>query len=223
MVDKVLLDNVNRLGLTLMETEAAFDANKTLADVVKNKDMRLWEGFPVLLANAGQEYLVDYDQVVKHLTRKKDKENFHKLVSLSLAVYQFFRLSFVWSRDLKKKFSKKELAYLEEAGKGLAHDKAVSVSSKKVDPQRLKQTFMSYFERDAKKTMQMKQKYEDLSLEYALSQLFSPRQKELFKKKLNNEAFTKTEREYYSRTVKKKVAALSNPELHRLAQQLMTY
>jgi hypothetical protein len=33
----------------------------------------------------------------------------------------------------------------------------------------------------------------------------------------------KTEKEYYSRTVRKKVAALANPELHRLAQKLMDY
>jgi hypothetical protein len=34
---------------------------------------------------------------------------------------------------------------------------------------------------------------------------------------------TKVEKEYYSRKVKKKVAALANPELHRLAQRLMEY
>jgi len=33
----------------------------------------------------------------------------------------------------------------------------------------------------------------------------------------------KTEREYYSRAVKKKVAALANTDLHRLAQKLMAY
>ncbi|MCU0600197.1 MAG: hypothetical protein MUE70_13195 [Desulfobacterales bacterium] len=65
--------------------------------------------------------------------------------------------------------------------------------------------------------------HEEISLEYALSQLFSPKQKELFKKKLSGELFTKTEREYYSRRVKKKVSALANPELHRFAQKLMYY
>jgi hypothetical protein len=63
-------------------------------------------------------------------------------------------------------------------------------------------------------------KVEEPSLEYALSQLFSPKQKELFQKKLKGELLTKTEKEYFSRTVKKKVAALANPELHRLAQKL---
>ena len=84
-------------------------------------------------------------------------------------------------------------------------------------------TFSNYFEQDAKETRRIKEKYEELSLEYALSQIFSPKQKELFKKKLSGDSFTKTEREYYSRTVKKKVLALANPELHRLAQKLMEY
>lgn len=51
--------------------------------------------------------------------------------------------------------------------------------------------------------------------------MFSPKQKELFKKKLEGLPLTKTEREYYSWSVKKKVSALANAELHRLAQRLM--
>ncbi len=56
MVKKELLENLNRLGFSLMETKDDFDVNKTLAEVVKSKDTRLWEGFPVLLANAAQEF-----------------------------------------------------------------------------------------------------------------------------------------------------------------------
>lgn len=86
---------------------------------------------------------------------------------------------------------------------------------------RLKGVFELYFEKNAEKSRLRKEKYEELSLEYALSQMFSPKQKELFKKKLEGLPLTKTEKEYYSRTVKKKVVALANPELHRLAQKLM--
>jgi hypothetical protein len=56
-----------------------------------------------------------------------------------------------------------------------------------------------------------------------LSQLFSPKQKESFQKRLKEEVLNKTEKEYYSRRVIKKVSALANPELHRLAQKLMEY
>jgi len=61
----------------------------------------------------------------------------------------------------------------------------------------------------------------ECSLEYALSRLFSPKQKELFKKKLEGLPLTKSEKEYYSRTVKKKVVALANDELHSLSKKLL--
>ena len=83
------------------------------------------------------------------------------------------------------------------------------------------QSIQNVIEKDAEKSKQLKQKHEELSLEYSLSQLFSPKQKELFKKKLKGDLLTKTEKEYFSRAVKKKVAAIANPELHRLAQILM--
>jgi hypothetical protein len=62
---------------------------------------------------------------------------------------------------------------------------------------------------------------QEFSLEYALSQIFSPKQKELFKKKLEGLPLNKTEQEYYSRTVKKKTVALANSELHGMARKLL--
>ena len=222
MVNKKLLDNLNRLGFQLMEAKADVDANKTLAEVVKSKDTRLLEGLPVLLANAARDYNFDYDQVQQFLT-KKEQEDFHALLLLSLALYRHYHLSFAWSNKLKKTFSHQDLARLKELEKFLSHDNKVSVGKRRFDSSRLKQVFNNYFEQDAEKTRRLKKKHEELSLEYALSQLFSPKQKELFQKKLNGELLTKTEKEYFSRTVKKKVAALANPELHRLAQKLMEY
>lgn len=223
MVNKELLENLSRLGFSLMETKEDFDVNKTLADVVKSKDTRLWEGFPVLLANAAQEYSFDYDRVLKNLTKKEDREGFDVLLLLSLALYQYFNLSFVWTNRLKMRFSDQALAHLRKFRNSLAHEDVVYLGKKRFHSSRLKTAFNNYFKQDAKKTRQLKERHEELSLEYALSQLFSPKQKELFKKKLQGEPLTKTEREYYSRTVKKKVSALANPELHRLAQRLMEY
>jgi len=50
--------------------------------------------------------------------------------------------------------------------------------------------------------------------------LFSPKQEELILKKLNGEPLTKTEREYYSRVVKKKLKALADRNLQELASRL---
>jgi hypothetical protein len=50
-----------------------------------------------------------------------------------------------------------------------------------------------------------------------LDLLFSGKQKELVFKKLRKHHLSKTEREYYSRVVKKKLAAIAAPEIHELA------
>jgi hypothetical protein len=223
MDDQELMDSLNALGFPLMEVRAGVDANKTLAEVVKSKDTRLWEGFAVLIANAARDYYFDCNQVKKHFTNTEEVKDFRALLLLSLALYQYYHLSFDWSNRLKKALSPEESSRLRELKKSLAHGNEVYLGDKGLDPFRLKQMFNNYFEKDADKSRQLKEKHEELSLEYALSQLFSPKQKELFKKKLNGEVLTKTEREYFSRTVKKKVAALANPALHRLAQKLMEY
>jgi hypothetical protein len=53
-----------------------------------------------------------------------------------------------------------------------------------------------------------------------LDRLFSPKQKDLVFKKLNGESFTKTEREYYSRVVRKKLEAIADKELREIAEAL---
>lgn len=221
MLNKKLLNNVSRLGYPLMEVTEDLDANSTLAEVVKSSDGRLLEGFPVLLANASHRNYFDYAQVLQKLKKKEDKNNFIKLVSLSLALYQFYNLSFTWTDMLKKSLPQDNVKQLNELRNLLSHNDVVPLGNSRLDSHRLKESFNNYFEQDAQKTRQLKDRHEELSLEYALSQLFSPKQKELFRKKLEGEPLTKTEREYYSRTVKKKVTALANPELHRLAQKLL--
>jgi len=86
--------------------------------------------------------------------------------------------------------------------------------------ERVVNSFKNYFKRadiDLKEVAEIQDEFE---LEYAMSQIFSKKQKEIFLKKLTGDKLTKTEREYYSRSIKKKVAALANPDHHKLASKL---
>ena len=223
MIDTDLLEEISRLGFPLMETTKDFDVNKTLAEVVKSKNLRLWEGFPVLLANAAQNYYFDYDQILDFLENREDKYYFRVLFLLALALYKYHHLSFPWLKKANSRLSDHDISSVSRLRNQLAHDQEISFEDMHLEADRIKNAFNVYFEEDANKTKVIKERYEELSLEYALSQVFSPKQKELFIKKLKGLPFTKTEREYYSRTVKRKVSALANPELHRLAQKLMEY
>ncbi|MFH1395335.1 MAG: hypothetical protein ABIH09_04180, partial [Candidatus Omnitrophota bacterium] len=113
----------------------------------------------------------------------------------------------------KEEFSE----YLEK----LKNNDDLQVADYVMSSQRLKATFNSYFDQKESKLGDLLSMKEEFSLEYSLSQVFSPKQKELFLKKLKREKLTKTEKEYFSRTVKKKVLALANTELYRLAQRLV--
>ena len=103
----------------------------------------------------------------------------------------------------------------------LKKDHDLKVAGRSLSGRRLKSVFNGYFKKATKNLNDLLSAKEDLGLEYALSQIFPPKQKELFLKKLKGEVLTKTEKEYFSRSVKKKVQALANVDLHRLSRKLL--
>src|ERR1039457_5959798 len=216
-----LLQKVSRLGLPMMETSEVFDVPQTLADVVESRDPRLWEGFPVLLMNAAKDYNFDINEVNLHLDTETSRNAYRDLLVLSEALYEVYHLQYLWTKKLKDSFTQDEKSRVKQFRNFLSHGLSFALAGMEFDSARLKEMFNRYYESDAANNQKNKVKLEALSLEYALSQFFSPKQKELFKKKLEGQPLTKTEKEYFSRSVKKKVVALANSDLHRLAQKLL--
>lgn len=215
-----LLKNLKDLGYPLFEVEKSPDANKTLAQVVKSRDPRLLEGFPLLLANSLEKNLFDYRKAQAHLRDVNVKRYFRNLIIMSLALYEYLGLKLLSSDKLfqsnyfNRKIFNKFVNYFRKK-------KDLPGAGRSLSSVRVINTFKNYFrhaESDYKDYVDMKDEFD---LEYGLSQLFSRKQKELFLKKLKGEKMTKTEREYYSRSVKKKVSALANPDLHKLAARLV--
>lgn len=218
MKKKELLKRVKLLGYPLFEAEETLDAGETLAAVVKCRDLRLWEGFPLLLADSFKSGALHYDFVKTHFKNSTDKSYFQSLVVMSLALYEYFNVEFQWAEELKhsKLFDRGLFsAFLKglKTGGGLKNVRNLSA-------ERVKTAFKRYFREESVNLEDYAALKDEFDLEYALSQVFSKKQKELFKKRLKREKMTKTEREYYSRSVKKKVLALANPELHKLAAKL---
>jgi hypothetical protein len=205
----------------MFEPNEELDVNETLAEVVKSHDIRLWEGFPVLLANATESYQFAPERVEQRLTIKEQRDSFHRLMLMSGSLFSHYHLSFSWWNKLQKGLSKEDKALVKKWQNYLAQNQTLKCNDVEFDPERLKERFELYFEKKVEKDRQRKEKFLEFSLEYALSQVFSPKQKELFKKRLEGLPLTKTEQEYYSRTVKKKVVALANSELHNLSKKLL--
>lgn len=217
-----LLKRLATLGFPLLEVEKDEEANSTLADLVESHDLRLWEGFPVVLANSAEKGLFDYDKVEGRLKLPSDKVNFSLLIELSLALYKTLSLKFSWVDKLQSLFNSEDMkqAY-EKYLTAFKNNQDLYVQNSVMFSQRVKTTFDNYFRQTQAHLNDLLSVKEVMGVEYSLFQVFSPKQKELFLKKLRNEKLTKTEKEYFSRVVKKRVLALANPELHRLAQKLL--
>ena len=216
-----LLKRLGALGFPLFEVEGDQNANLTLADMVKSRDLRLWEGFPVVLVNSAERGLFDYDKVKGYLKDSLDKSYLASLMVLSLALYKVLNLSFSWTNKFYKSLFKDRKKEFNNFLEKLKNNEDFQVAGRDMSNYRLKSTFDNYFSQAQSKLSDLLSMKDELGLEYSLSQVFSPKQKELFLKKLRREKLTKTEKEYFSRVVKKKVLALANPELHRLAQRLL--
>ncbi|MDP2913114.1 MAG: hypothetical protein Q8N91_03820, partial [Candidatus Omnitrophota bacterium] len=100
MKDKDLLKRLRKLGFPLFETEEAADANLALADVVRSKDLRFWEGFTVVLATSAENGLFDYNKIAVSLKKPFDKHILAYFVAMSLALYTNLDLWFPCTNSL---------------------------------------------------------------------------------------------------------------------------
>lgn len=221
MDNKELLKQLSRLGYPLFGQEDALDANMVLAEVAKSDNLRLWEGFPVVLAKAAEKNLFNPDLAKEYLRNPWHKTVFNALLHMSLALYQALGLKFPWVNEWCNSLSKQERKDVLSQVEDLKQNKDFKLANRQMSSQRLKSIFQNYFKETQSRLSDLLSRKEDASLEYALSQVFSPKQRELFLKKLKSEKLTKTESEYFSRVVKKKVLALANTELHQLAKRLL--
>ncbi|MDD5774399.1 MAG: hypothetical protein PHS64_00475 [Candidatus Omnitrophica bacterium] len=216
-----LVKRLGDLGFPLMEATEESDANLTLADLVKSRDLRLWEGFPAVLAFSAERGMFDYEKTESRFTSSFDKLHFGLLVALSLALYKTLDLKFPWADKLYASLNKEGHRQFDGYLNAFRSGGSLHVQQRLMSSQRLKTTFNNYFLNKQSSLRDLLSTKEELGLEQALSQVFSPKQKELFFKKLKSEKLTKTEKEYFSRAVKKKVLALANTQLHQLSQRLL--
>ncbi|MDP8258898.1 MAG: hypothetical protein P9L90_05705 [Candidatus Aadella gelida] len=221
MGNRKLLEEAGNLGFNLFEKEEPIDTNKILYNVITSEDIRLLEGFPIMLANAIELGGFHYDEILNKLKNTKDKVIFLNIIQLSLAIYKYFRVEFDWKNTILKYLSEKNKNKINVYLSYLKMNRTFNVSKYQISSERIKNIFLNYYKKEENKTREVVRKQKELSLEYALSQIFFPKQRILFKKKLRGEKMTKTEKEYFSRIVKKKIIALSNSELHDMARKIL--
>lgn len=204
--DTQLFSVLSQYGYPLLEPDQMADPNKLLASLSKSQDSRLLEGFPVVLANALDKHgeKVDFAASEKLLPDAASRRRFRELAALSFYLFGLFSLDHLKLKGYKPNAGRLRLP-------------------KTLDLDRVKRTFLRYYmqSRGAETAENKARLREDFRREYYLSLFFAPKQRDLLQKKLRGESLTKTEREYFSRVVKKKLMALADPDLHRLAQKAL--
>lgn len=218
-----LLTALSQYGYSLLQPEQMADPNELLAKLAKSTDLRLLEGFPVVLANALEKHRdqVDLGAAEKLLENESSRARFRKLTALSLYLFDVFGLENVRPTDAGPRRGRENL--LAELRNAVEHNQPLALHPGSLDIERVKKTFLRYFMQASEvEVAENKANLRDeFRREFYFSQFFAPRQRDLVEKKLRGEPLTKTEREYFSRVVKKKLLALADPDLHRLAQKAL--
>jgi hypothetical protein len=193
------------------------DPNQTLAEIIASRELRYWEAFPVLLANAAEGGKFSH-QAAAALLPEEDKKYLKLLIIISLGLYDTLGARFAWRERLFGDLPARLIAGFRGKIEGGAE---LELGYLRLAPARLKDNFAAAFGGSGAVLKGAAKAREEEGLEAALSQLFTPRQRELLMKKLRREPLTKTEKEYFSRVVKKKARAIANEELHRLARRAL--
>jgi hypothetical protein len=219
-----LVLNLGRLGYSLVTPDVPEVGEdqvvELLAELVDSKDLRLVEGFPVVLANCAQRGMnLDFTALLaKHKPRSRKRQNLEKLLLLSSDLLTQEGL------DKPEGLEEVKKSFKDKYGDLLANEVVTLGAKTSLSTERLRNTLRRYSStlktsRATRKREKDKQR-RSFQLNYFLSTLFSPKQKELVLKKLNGEPLNKTEKEYFSRTVKKKLEALNNSEVRKVAKAL---
>jgi len=219
-----LITALGELGYRLFTPEKEKLSSRNVLDVLDklsgSEDTRLIEAFPVVLANCAHRGIkLDIRNLLSRYERETQrKANIEKLTLASSDLLALEGLD--KPEGLDDAMDPLRLKYGD-----LLKEETLSLGShRSVSTDRLRNTLRRYaIDLEKSESARQKDKRSQLrsfQLNLHLSILFPPKQKELLLKKLKGEPLSKTEKEYFSRVVKKKLQALTNSELRKVATTL---
>ena len=187
--------------------------------LASSDDAALVARFPVVLAICARKGLELNSQALfsRYWETSPKRQNLEKLLLVSSELFK--NLGLKPPENLQKIAASLKLKYADILSAGefqLSNGMCVSIGD-------LRHT-LKYFNSDHVKPLASQRpvsRLQPVDLDRYLDRLFSPKQKELVFKKRDGKSFTKTEREYYSRTVRKKLEAIADDEVEELAKKLL--
>jgi hypothetical protein len=187
--------------------------------LASSDDTEVVARFPAVLAICARRGLALNSQALfsRYWETSPKRQNLEKLLLISAAIFDRLGLKAPVNLDKIAASLKAKYGDLQPGGEfQLSSGMCISIED-------LQNTLAAYTSGPSRSAVEQSKKssLKSDSLDIYLDRLFSPKQKELVLKKRDAKSFTKTEREYYSRTVRKKLEAIASEPLVELAKKLV--
>ncbi len=217
-------------GYSLLTPDEKSDPSQLLMELTRSDEVRLLEGFPVVLSawlssEEGSALSTKLVEMENGLASAGEKKRFRLLVA---ATWQLLlsQPELEEKRSLLRDYLKlQDPNLMAEVRAAFAEGRPLNVGRVKLSPERLQTTFGNYVvaNRMGKQERLDQQigRAREIAFNESLSELFSQRQTEIVRKILARQPLTKTEREYFSRVIKKRLAAIANVDLQTLAASML--
>ena len=219
-----LITALGELGYRLFTPEKQRLSSKKVLDVLDesagSEDLRLIEGFPIVLANCARRGIkLDIRSLLsRYGPRSQRRVDLEKLILASSDLLAQEGLDKPEGLDdTMDLLTMKYGDLLKQEVLDLGKHRSVSIA-------RLRNALRRYGidleKSESVRERDRRRQLRSFQLNLHLSTLFPLKQKELILKKLKGDPMSKTEKEYYSRVVKKKLEGLANSELRKIALSL---
>lgn len=223
MTKDKLLENLANYGYSLLKP--VDKPEEVLTALLEQDDARLLEGFPVVFLNMLKEQ--DQSKWEKDDSHAKGLSNkaaarLPYLLAFSVLLFKLYKMEANYERRALNILAQlnKGTEVLKRVAEAFEKSESVSFEGFNFSTERFRNVFQTYVLQASNDPAADKKRHA-LEQELLLSEIFTPKQKALLKKREEGERFTKTEREYFSRVVKKRLKVLANEELHQLANRLL--
>lgn len=214
-----LLSSLGSFGYPIF-SNLEIDTVDVLNALVESEDPRLLEGFPVVIASGA---LKNQKLDLRKLFNLTEKDSVKRMRLEKLLLTSSLLLT-LESIDQPSDLASLARSLKTEHGDLLANKEINIGGGIALSTERLRNTFNRYTfglkkEKRAKERAVDKQR-RAFKRNLDLSKLFARKQKEIVLKKYHGESLSKTEQEYYSRVIKKKLEAMTNNDLRKIAMSL---
>lgn len=215
MNNRKLTDSMNKYGYTLMDNENIEENKQLLEGIANSSEHRIVEGFPVVfynMINAGGIFCKDI---------ASSSEELRELIHIAFACFNVEGKAYMLGRFKRNGDCLIDEKKIKELINQFKKKYTLRVHGLEISSERIINTFRLYInERESKQIIEHLDSREEMELHQALNELFPRKQKEILLKKFKGEKLNKTEKEYYSRVIKRKLKALLNKDLRRIAEKI---